>query len=667
MHRDSPSPYTDWQALSTEQLEEAVARHNRLYWLDHAPEISDEDFDRLVETLRERAPQAPVLAAIGPAGAEGGDPAGPAGEKVAHDPPMLSLEKCYDEGALLRWFDRFEGPAVASPKIDGVALSLRYDAQGVLYLAATRGTGAVGEVATENARHIAGIPPVLQGRFAGPLEVRGEAFMPLSVFAARFQGAYASPRNIAAGALKVKDAPRTADYGLRFYAYDLLGAAFERETDKIAALGVLGFEAIAPAPLDREALQGEYERVAAGRLQADFEMDGVVFKAQSVAEQRRLGATAHHPRYAIAYKFQGDAGESVLRDVHWSVSRTGAINPVGIVDPVPLSGATVARVSLHNLAIMDRLGGDGGLAINSRVLMVRRGGVIPHMERVLEPGDVPVAIPEACPGCGAPTFREGDVLTARHRDACRSARLRQLAHFADALGIKGFGPKVLEQIYDAGLAAEPADLFTLTVADLQITARIGPKIAEKLVARTQACREVPAPAFLRALGIDELGKHVGQILADRYPDMDAVLEARAEDLAAIPTIGEAIARKVTAGLSQGRGAIARLLEHVRPQFAQVAEAPGDGPLSGKKFLFTGALSAMSRAQAEKEVARLGGLLPAGVTRDLDCLVLGDADMVRFRAGWRSGKLQKVEGLNAGGAGIRVLSESDFMAMVGLCT
>jgi DNA ligase (NAD+) len=656
----------DWTRLSLDELEDAVRYHNRKYWLENAPEISDPDFDRLGETLRERAPDSPVLDAIGPAGAEletGEDEF--TGEKIPHDPPMLSLDKCYDEETLLKWYDKFEGGAVATPKIDGVAASLHYR-QGKFYLAATRGNGVIGEDMTENARCIVNLPLEIDHV---DFEVRGEAYMPLPVFESKFKDRYASPRNLTAGALKLKDPRKTADYEIHFFAYDLLGLEFETESEKLAYLARLGFETPAPVWVERDGLQRTFDEIAAHRKAYPFETDGVVFKTENLAEQRRLGHTAHHPRYAIAYKFQGDLGESVLREVHWSVSRTGAINPVGIVDPVTLSGAVVTRASLHNLAIMEGLGGEAGLTLGSRVMMMRRGGVIPNLERVIEPGDELVEIPTHCPGCGAEAYRSNDVLYAHHLENCRAARIRQLEHFVSVMEIKGFGPRLLEQLYDEGIVTEPADFYTLTVEELTSLERVGRKLAEKLVDRIQEQREIPAQIFLRALGIDELGRHVSAILVETYRDIEAIFAVTAQELASIHTIGDVIARKVTDGLAQNRAIIDDLLRQVTPVFRSAGQAlalaeDGSGsPLAGKRVLFTGALESMSRKDAQQQVELRGGQCPNSVVRELDYLVIGDADLEKFEAGWRSSKLKKAEAYNAQGAHIAIIGESHFLALL----
>ena len=652
----------DWAQLGVDELERAVEYHNRMYWVENDAVISDPDFDKLVEALRDKAPESPVLDAIGPEGA-GSQFAEVDGEKVRHDPPMLSLDKCYEEETLLKWFDKFEGDAVVTPKVDGVALCIRYDDRGHLVVGSTRGNGSFGELITENVKHIVDVPTQIDSR---SIEIRGEAYMPWSVFRRKFAVDYSSPRNLTAGALKQKNPAKTAHYEIRFFGYDVIGRTFDSESKKLQFMASLGFTPVDHRVVPHAELQGAFDALERDRPMLDYDTDGVVYKANMVEEQQRMGFTAHHPRYAIAYKFQGESGQSTLRDVLWNVSRTGAINPVGIVDPVDLSGATVTRVSLHNLSIMQALGGDDGLRLNSKVLMERRGGVIPHLERVIEPGDIPVVLPTQCPFCDAPTYRDGDVLMANHLADCRATRIKRLEHFASVMEIKGFGPRMLEALFDAGYLARPVDFFRLTTSDLQDLDRVGRKLADKLVARVEERRAVGVATFLRALGIDELGSHVGKILATHYDSIDAILATTQGELAAIHTIGEVIAAKVTGGLAAQTDEIRELLQFVTVEFP-VSSSTGvdsDSAIAGKSFLFTGALESMSRKEAQARVSELGGETPSGVTKDLHYLVIGDADLERFEGGWRTGKLKKAASYNDGGAKIAIIGETQFLALLG---
>ena len=412
--------------MTVADLEKAIRRHNKLYFEKNRPEISDYEFDLLVERLKKLRPDSPVLTEIP---SEGGKEF----KKVRHSSEMLSLDKCYSDEDLFDWASKFEGEVVVMPKIDGLATELRYDAQGLLILAATRGDGMVGEEITANARMITDIPqeiplcPPLTKGGKGGFEIRGEIYMKLSVFK-KYKDQFANPRNLAAGGVKQKDPQKTKEYGLSFFAYDILGPDIEKETDKFKLLNRLDIPIVEIWHLakDHEALTKVREHFLGKRARLDFETDGVVYKADLLSEQKRLGVTAHHPRHAIAYKFQGDSGTTTLNDVEWSVARTGVITPVGVVEPVELSGAMVSRVTLHNYGLMMKL----GLRKGSNVVMMRRGGVIPKLESVAEAGrGKPFDPPDKCPSCGESTEVSGDFLRCTNKQGCRASKMQELEHF----------------------------------------------------------------------------------------------------------------------------------------------------------------------------------------------------------------------------------------------
>lgn len=635
----------DWESWPADRLEAEIRRHNVLYW-DHAePEISDYDYDRLVERLRALAPDAPVLREMGPSLAER------LGTDVAHGAPMLSLDKCYDEDTLRRWAEKFEGGIVMTPKVDGVACSLRYDERGRLVIAATRGSGTVGEDITVNARRIATIPTRIP--VDHPVEVRGEIYLPLSAFR-KLEGDFANPRNTAAGALKNKDAERAARMGLAFFAYDVLDDGLEREVEKFERLKAWGFEPVEHRLLERDELQSGYEHYVARRGDLDFEIDGVVFKADRIDEQIRLGATSHHPRYAIAYKLQGDSAKTVLRGVEWSVSRSGVLTPVGIVEPVSLSGATVTRISLHNWGLVQAK----GLSIGADVVAMRRGGVIPYLEAVVTPGDEPIAPPERCPSCESPVEIHGDFVFCGSKTGCRAASIAALSHYASVVGIEGFGDVWLETLEDAGLLHQPPDFYRLKPEDLVGFDRMGETLANKLVAQVDAHRRIPLATFLQAVGVPHLGKTAARTLAQRFRTLDAVRRATAADLVELPKFGELLAGRVVAGLAEKAHLIDALLEHVTVEDESAAPPrtePGTGPLAGKSFLFTGTLAAMKREEAQARVEALGGKAASGVSRNLTYLVVGSE-------GKAGSKLRKAQD-----AGVTILSEPEFLALLEAAT
>ena len=639
--------------MSVAQLEAELRRHNHLYWDLNQPELEDTDYDLLVQRLRQLAPESPVLDELGPT------EVGRIGASVRHGSPMLSLDKCYTDEELEAWADKFAGDVLVTPKMDGIACSLRYNAQGRLARAATRGSGVEGDDITANVRTIGDVP----WRIAhSDIEVRGEIYMQLSVFAA-LADKFANPRNLAAGAIKHKDPQRCKQYELSFAAFDLLGDdTMDTEHQKLDQLVELGFAPVGYRVQARQDLPAGYRHFVAVRERLDFEIDGVVYKANRLDEQQRLGATAHHPRYAMAYKFQGDQATSTLDGVSWSVARSGVITPVAQISPVVLSGATVSRASLHNAGFLEKLGLLGRYP-GAQVAVTRRGGVIPKVEAVVrhveQPPDgvAPITFPATCPSCDADVRRERDFLFCVNPGQCRDAVIAALEHFCKVVDIQGFGAKLLTQAHDKGLLrGGPVALYRLQAADLLGLERVGQKLADKLVADVAAHQRLELSTFLRALGIDELGRHVAGILQQRYGTLARVRQVTAEELAEIHTIGEVIAAKVVAGLLQQAEQIDLLLEYITLEVA--AEAAAGGPLTGQSFVFTGKLLQLERKAAQQRVKALGGDAPSGVTRALTYLVLGDGAEAR-----KSSKQVKAEKYIADGAALRVISEGDFLQLV----
>jgi DNA ligase (NAD+) len=639
-------------AMSLDELVIAVRYHNWRYFVLADPILSDYAFDALTRRLAALAPDHPALAELTTDVATG--------SKVFHDSPMLSLEKAYDGETVEKWAAGFLGSVVESPKIDGVAASLKYDEQGKLYAAVTRGDGKRGESFIDNARFISAIPASIG---TGPVEVRGEIYQPLSVFRARFAAEFSNPRNTTAGAIKQKVPARTADYGLSFFAYSVRGKRFDTVMDWVAWGKAHGLPVVESKEMEASAVEAGYQGWLARREGLDFEVDGVVYTANRSDEHERLGQTAHHPRYAIAYKFQGESGTTILNDIEWSVSRSGAITPVALIEPISLSGAMVSRCSLHNLAILEALGASPG----ATVVAMRRGGVIPHIEAVVEPSETPLVIPETCPVSGHATERIGDVLMCSEPHQCRAAILGTLEYWAKSVEIDGLGPKVLMQLLDRALVSEPADFFTLTLADLMRLERMGQKLGDKLLANISSARALPLPLFLKALGADSLGAVAAEKLAETFGTLDAVLDASEEAIAEVYGLGTLTAEAIRAGLDSRRALIANLREHVVVEHQEATEtqatAPTDHPFSGHSFVFTGKLQTLDRKAAQALVKAYGGTTPSGVSKALNFLVIGDDGSALLGDGAMSSKHKKAETLVAAGAPLEIISEAAFRAMV----
>jgi len=654
--------------FSAAELEALVRRANAEYWDKAAPSLPDALYDQLVERLKRQNPGAEVLSAMGPT-----VPAEPAlaadeavllapearfGAGVVHKRPMLSLDKCYNEPDLQAWANKFTGEILVMPKMDGVACSLRYDRRGELVLAATRGSGIEGEDITANALEIKAIPNQL-ATDGTELEIRGELYMKLSEFA-RYKDDFANPRNLTAGSIKQKDRSKSRAAHLSFFPYDIIGPEFVDEREKFGRLALLGFAEIDHEFVPREQLQAAYERFARARPNLDYEIDGVVYRSSSLKEQARLGLTGHHPRYAIAYKFQGDSGVTELLDVLWSVSRTGVITPVALLEPVELSGAMIGRASLHNLNIFEALKVTHGC----RVEVTRRGGVIPNVERVIEAGPHarPFVVPTQCPACGSPAARtkkrEGEFLFCSQPKQCVSARLGELEHFAKVVDIQGFGPKVISAAVDAGLLSTPADFYTLRAEDLGELERLGEKSAQNLIDQIEGHRELALAVFLQALGVEHLGKQNAQLLAGEFTTLQRILGLGRDDLMTVKGIKDAIADAIVDGLKARSELVEALLRHVTVAKGERPEPVAGGALTGKSFVFTGTLEGFTREQAQARVQALGGEVPSGVNKALSYLVVGAGK------GAKSSKQKKAEELIAGGAALKVLSEAEFLELSG---
>ncbi|KAK4045096.1 hypothetical protein OUZ56_032504 [Daphnia magna] len=618
----------DLTEKSIAALEDEIRDHNRRYWDDAAPTISDYAFDRLVEELRRRAPTSPVLDDLG------SKPGQELGSRVEHPVAMLSLDKCYDDETLLKWTQDFTGGVVAVPKFDGIACALRYGEDGRLLVAATRGDGSVGDDITANVLGIKGVPRRIP---EGPREIRGEIYMKLSVFQAFKEAGMANPRNLAAGAIKQKDAKKSADYKLSFAAYDLLGSAATTQVEVFEKLAAFGFDDFEFTVLEKEAAPLGYQQFAAQRSALDFEIDGVVYKANDLGEQRRLGSTAHHPRGAIAYKFQGDSGTTTLNAVEWSVARTGAITPVAIVAPVSLSGVTVERASLHNAGYIAKL----NIGVGAEVVLTGAA-----------------ASSRTSNSCHGAVVAVKDFLYCAAPQNCPAALRGQLAHFASTTEMLGFGDVILEQCFQRGLLRRPSDFYRLTAKDLEGLERSGKKLAAKLVSEVDKTRTQKLATFLRALGIDELGKSVSGLLEGRYRTLDAVLEASEEELGGMQGIGPVIAKSVTVGLAAAREEIDLLRAFVTFE-APVEEGGGvAGPLTGASFVLTGKLNAYSRGEAETQVKKLGASVLSGVSAKLTYLVCGEE-----KDGKKSSKQKAAEKAIEGGAPLKILDEAGFLALL----
>ena len=661
------------------RLAKQIAHHSLRYHAEDAPEISDADYDALVQRNTALETEFPHLVREdSPSKLVGAAPASHL-SKVAHAKPMLSLDNAFDAaevadfvGRVRRFLNLAEDVSVAltaEPKIDGLSCSLRYE-KGRLVLAATRGDGTVGEDVTANVRTIGDIPQMLNGDAPDIFEIRGEIYMSKADFAAlnaaqqKVDGKlFANPRNAAAGSLRQKDASITAARPLRFLAHGW-GEASALPADTQA--GVMAAIAAWGLPVDSrflvtdtvEATLAHYNAIEAARSDLPFDIDGVVYKVNRLDWQARLGFVAKAPRWAIAHKFPAEQAQTTLVSIDIQVGRTGKLTPVGRLQPVTVGGVVVSNVTLHNRDEIGRLGVHPG----DRVVVQRAGDVIPQIvENLTRDEDRPgYAFPETCPECGSEAVAaEGEVdVRCTGGLICPAQRIERLKHFVSrpALDIEGLGEKTIEEFFGLGWLHSPADIFRLHQHRDEILTREGWK--EKSVANMLEAIEgkrTPDPGrFLFGLGIRHVGAVTARDLVKAFGTVEAVAEtARHEDalaeLTAIDGIGPIVAQALVAFFHEphNRDAWDDLLSEVSPP-AYVWNIRASA-VSGKTVVFTGSLETMSRDEAKAQAEALGAKTAGSVSAKTDLLVAGPG---------AGSKLKKAAEL-----GIDVIDEAGWAAIV----
>ncbi|MEH7826674.1 NAD-dependent DNA ligase LigA [Gemmobacter denitrificans] len=683
------------------RLAAEIARANTAYHQLDAPELSDADYDALRQrnaAIEARFPD--LKRADSPSDRVGAAVADGFG-KVRHDVRMLSLENAFAAADVADFEDRIRKylghdsalSYTAEPKIDGLSLSLRYE-DGVLVQAATRGDGETGENVTENARTIADIPQLLTGAPA-LLEVRGEVYMSHGDFAAlnarqvaAGDKTFANPRNAAAGSLRQLDATVTASRPLRFFAY-AWGALSEpladTQAEAIARLGALGFQV---NPLTRlchgpDELLEHYRRIEAQRATLGYDIDGVVYKVNDLALQRRLGFRSATPRWAIAHKFPAELAWTRLEAIDIQVGRTGALSPVARLTPVTVGGVVVSNATLHNedyIAGRDSKGepirGGRDIRVGDWVQVYRAGDVIPKINDVdldRRPADsIPFAFPILCPECGSEAVREeGDAVRRCSGGLiCPAQAVERLKHFVsrNAFDIEGLGAKQVEAFFnDPDLPIKaPADIFTLEQRDgesplkkLKNRDGWGETSVRKLFAAIEARRTIPLNRLIFALGIRHVGESSAALLATHYGNWAAFEAAMTAarigegaewaELTAIDGVGAVLAGSLVTAFHQGaeRAAIDDLVTHLTVQDVQ-ARAPVDSAIAGKTVVFTGTLEKMSRAEAKARAEALGAKVAGSVSAKTDLVIAGPG---------AGSKAKQAETL-----GIRIIDEDAWLAL-----
>jgi DNA ligase (NAD+) len=561
---------------------------------------------------------------------------------------MGSLNKAVDEAEFRAWAQRCDelgkkdklksitADLFITEKLDGLSLAVTYE-KGKLADAITRGDGEIGERILSNARRMKGVPEKLKKPVS--ITVRGEIILKLSDMKKHFPGA-ANPRNQASGTSKRFDGAGCEHLTVMFY--DLDGEEVETETEKFERLTELGL--IVPwcetGDLDA-AIEVHRTYSKTKRAKLDYEIDGLVVRAHDVRVQHMLGELNNRPRAAIAYKFASQAKVTRLVDIVWETGPSGRVSPVAVVDPVELAGATVRRASLHNAGNVAEL----GIGIGDEVLVSRRNDVIPYVEEVVKSAGKPAKAPTSCATCKAKLEKLGEYILCRNRE-CQALIEGRIENWIGALGVLEWGDKLINQLVEADLVREPADLYKLRPEQIAGLERRGMVIANKVLDNLKAVLPLSLPKFLAALGIENFGLQTAKAIAARFDTLEKVQAAKEAELAAIPGVGPAKGKAAFEGLAERKAEIKRLLA---VGVVPVAKTAG-GPLAGKTFCFTGALS-RPRKELEQLVESKGGTLLSGVTKDLNYLVMADP-------GSGSSKAEKAKKY-----GTECLNEAQFMAMV----
>lgn len=631
-----------------EALRAELAEHDRRYYLEDDPTISDTEYDGLMRELREleaahpelRSPDSPTQRVSGAAASEFAP--------VRHAAPMLSLDNTYTAEEVRAWDERVrknlppnEAPVyVVEAKLDGLSCSLTYE-DGVLTKAATRGDGDVGEDVTANVRTLRSVPlsfnPRGRARWPRLCEIRGEVILFVRDFErineeerAAGRPGFVNPRNCAAGSLRQKDPRVTAKRRLRFFAHSF-GAwdgepPFDSHQGFLEACRGLGF-LVEPFGrfADIDQVIARYEQFREKDLpKLPYAVDGLVVKVDSFAQQRRLGFTAKSPRWAIAFKYPAQQATTTLEEVLFSVGRTGTITPVAKVTPTFCAGVTISSVTLHNFDEIARL----GARVGDKILIERAGEVIPKVVKVSERAKHGKDIhpPKTCPSCGARVVKEPEFVAYYCENPnCPAQLKRSLLHFASrgALDIHGFGEAVVDALVDSGRVKNIADIFTLALDDLLKLPLFAERRGENLLEQIEAGKTRPLNKLIYGLGIRHVGEKFAEALSERF-SLDELAQASAEDLQKLPEIGSVVAEAVSEFFKSAEvRSLLSKLKRAGLNFEKVKrERRGGLPLSGKSFVFTGELSSMTREEASEKVKALGAKTSSSVSGKTSYVVVG---------------------------------------------
>ena len=630
------------------ELRAQIARHDYRYYILDDPEIPDAEYDRLLGELRNLELAHPqLITPDSPTQRVSGAPSAAFAE-ARHGMPMLSLDNAFADSEVAdfdrRVRERLRTDQIvdycAEPKLDGLAVSLRYE-QGVLIRAATRGDGATGEDVTANVRTLRSVPLRLQGTAPVELEVRGEVFMPIAGFqrlnataAAAGEKQFVNPRNAAAGALRQLDPNVSAARPLAafFYGIGVWRGAAEPATQQLL-LAQLAAWGLRTNPETRVVGGGSgcleyYRALAARRPSLPYQIDGVVYKVNSRADQQTLGQVSRAPRWAVAHKFPADEALTVLREVEFQVGRTGVLTPVARLEPVMVGGASVSNATLHNMDEIERK----DVRCGDTVVIRRAGDVIPELVRVLPErrpkGARRIVLPAKCPVCGWAVLRAEGEAAARCTGGfnCAAQRKEALRHFASrrAMDIEGLGDKLIDQLVDRAMIATPADLYALRPDELAQLDRMGEKSAARVLTSLERSKHTSLARFLHALGIRDVGEATAAALVEHFGTLAALESATLEQVLEVPDVGPVIAAQVQAFFASpsNRSIVQRLMAAGVSWPEAAARTRASRPLTGVTVVLTGTLKSMTREAAGAALQERGAKVSSAISKRTTYLVAG---------------------------------------------
>lgn len=661
--------------IKIKELSKEIEHHNRLYYLEDKPVISDLAFDKMLEELQRLEKEFPEFKANDSPTLRVGGGLTKSFESIAHEYPMLSLSNTYSEEELIDFDGRvskgLEGEKYeyfCELKFDGVSISLVYE-DGMLVRAVTRGDGVRGDKVTLNAKTIRAIPLSATGKnYPEKFEVRGEVFMPRAVFAAlnreledAGEETYANARNTASGTMKLQDSAEVAKRKLSCYVYFLLGEDLEAKSQEecVHSLERWGFH-VSPTYKKCRSIDEVIDYIKhweKHRESLPVETDGVVIKVNNLEQQERLGFTAKSPRWAVAFKYKAESARTRLNAITYQVGRTGAVTPVAELEPIFLAGTTVKRASLHNANEIARL----GLHVGDMVFVEKGGEIIPKVTGVdtsARSGKTnPVQYISTCPECGTPLRRqEGEALHYCPNDkGCPPQVTGKIEHFVHrkAMDINSIGERTIKQLFEAGFVKRPSDLYTLSKKDLLTLEGFKEQSSQKVISGIEDSKSKPFEAVLFAIGIRHVGKTVAEKLARHFKNIESMMKADLDSLLKAPEVGEIIARSVFEFFREKENMVEidRLQKAgLRMEVDSTEVRLESNKLGGKSFVVSGVFQHYEREQLHQVIEANGGKVLSGVSGKTDFLVAGE--------NMGPSKLEKAQRL-----GVKIISEDEFRKML----